>query len=57
MKTFFARLKNKKGQGAVEYALITLLVVIILVALLSSGPFNNLVRNLFNKIQTKTANL
>lgn len=57
MRSLAAKLRCKKGQGAVEYALITLLVVIVLVALLNSSPLNGIVSNIFNEVQNKVANV
>ena len=52
MKSLIATLKNKKGQGATEYALILLLVVLIVVALFGpSGQLNTAISGLFTSVQ------
>jgi pilus assembly protein Flp/PilA len=44
------KLKNQKGQGMVEYALIVALIAIVAIAALT--PLGNAIRSAFNGIQT-----
>ncbi|MBI4358866.1 MAG: class III signal peptide-containing protein [Candidatus Omnitrophica bacterium] len=56
MKNLIAKLKCRKGQGAIEYTLITLAVVLILVAVLfvtgAANPLETAIKDTFTKIST-----
>ncbi len=53
MKQLIARLLCKKGQGTIEYALATVLVITILLAFISNT--NNPVRQAMDKAFQKTS--
>ena len=52
----FISLRCKKGQGAVEYAIITVAVLVVLaLVLLPGSPFAGAVQGVFGKIGTEIA--
>ena len=58
MKSFVAKLKCRKGQGTVEYALITIAVVAIIGLLLitnsgASNPLSTAISTAFNAVSTQ----
>ena len=55
MKKFISFLKSQKGQGTVEYALITLAIVAIIIAVLmaTNNPLRTAIQGAFDKVVTQ----
>ena len=49
-------LKNQKGQGAVEYALLVIAIIIVIAAL-STGPLKSAINTAFSKVESKVNNV
>ena len=47
---------NQRGQGAVEYALLVISIIIVIAAM-STGPLKSAINTAFSKVQTKINNV
>ncbi len=54
MKNLVAKLKCRKGQGTIEYAMATLVVIAVLAAILAltNNPLRTAIENSFTKVST-----
>ena len=53
MKTI---LKNQKGQGALEYGIVALVILAVVIAAMRT-PLNTALSNMFNKVNTTANNI
>ena len=55
MKNLVAKLKCRKGQGTIEYAMATLVVIAVLALILANtnNPLKTAIENSFTKVSTK----
>ncbi len=55
MKNLVAKLKCRKGQGTIEYAMATLVVIAVLALILANtnNPLKTAIENAFTKVDTK----
>ena len=59
MNHLIAKLKCRKGQGTIEYAMATLVVIAVLVAIiaLTDNPLNTAITAAFQKVSDSVSNV
>ncbi len=59
MKSLLAMLKSRKGQGTIEYAMATLVVIAVLAAILAltDNPLKTAIQNSFTKVSDSVNNV